>query len=397
MADIRPVVALLTGGGDRPYALGLAFSLIAEGVPFDFVGSDELSCPDLERAPMVRVLNLRGDVSSGASYWSKVIRIAVYYLRLLRYAAGSDAGVFHILWNNKFEFFDRTMLQLYYRLLGKRIVHTVHNVNIRKRDGNDSALNRWSLWLQYRMAHHLFVHTERMKQELVEDFGVAPCKVTRIPFGINDTLPRTSMGRDEARARLGLESSDRAMLFFGNIAPYKGLEYLIEALALSRREIPECRLIIAGRKKGAEGYWAKIERRMDELGIRDRVTPRIEFIPDAEAEVYFKATDVLVLPYVHVFQSGVLFLGYAFGVSVIATDVGSLREDIIDGETGLVCRPRDADDLARAIKEYFGSEMFLSPAARADRIRQFAEDRYSWDKVGAACKAVYVRLTNRRM
>ena len=48
---------------------------------------------------------------------------------------------------------------------------------------------------------------------------------------------------------------------------------------------------------------------------------RIEYIPDEETEVYFKAADVLILPYVHVFQSGVLFLGYSFGLPAIAADV----------------------------------------------------------------------------
>ena len=67
--------------------------------------------------------------------------------------------IFHILWNNKFEFFDRTLLMLYYKLLGKKIVFTAHNVNIRKRDGNDSWLNRFSLKIQYQLVDHIFVHT----------------------------------------------------------------------------------------------------------------------------------------------------------------------------------------------------------------------------------------------
>jgi glycosyltransferase involved in cell wall biosynthesis len=51
-------------------------------------------------------------------------------------------------------------------------------------------------------------------------------------------------------------------------------------------------------------------------------------------EVYLKAADVMVLPYNEIFQSGVLFLGYSFGLPVIATDVGSFREEIVEGERG---------------------------------------------------------------
>ena len=58
------------------------------------------------------------------------------------------------------------MLMLYYRLLGKRIVFTAHNVNMRKRDRCDSWFNRFTLRLQYRLCSHILVHTEAMKNEI---------------------------------------------------------------------------------------------------------------------------------------------------------------------------------------------------------------------------------------
>ena len=97
----------------------------------------------------------------------------MYYAKLIRYAATAKPRIFHILWNNKFEFFDRTLLMLYYRLLGKRIVLTLHNVNAGRRDSKDTRLNRLTLRIQYRLADHIFVHTEKMKLELIEEFGVA--------------------------------------------------------------------------------------------------------------------------------------------------------------------------------------------------------------------------------
>ncbi len=387
----RAEVAVLTGGRDRPYALGLAAALIAEGLTFDFIGSDELASPDLDRCPQVRVLNLRGDVSSQASLATKVLRILSYYLRLIRYAASAEPKVFHILWNNRFETFDRTLLLVYYRLLGKRLLHTVHNVNIGRRDGSDSWLNRTTLRIQYGLMEHLFVHTQQMRRELIEEFGVAPAKISVIPFGINDTTPKSALTRDEARAKLGISPSARVVLFFGNIAPYKGVEYLVEAFALAAQRVPECCLIVAGRIKNAEEYWGAIRKRIDELGISGGIIQRIEFVPDEETEIYFKSADALALPYTNVFLSGVLFLGYSFGLPVIASDVGSLKEDIIEGETGFVCRPRDARDLAEKIQRYFESDLYRQLDVRKAAIRQFATERYSWAKVGAILKAVYRR------
>ena len=82
---------------------------------------------------------------------------------------------------------------------------------------------------------------------------------------------------------------------------------------------------------------------------------RAEYIPDEETELYFKAADVLVLPYRHIYQSGVLFLGYSFGLPVLAADVGTLKDEIIEGKTGFVFRPEDPVDLASAIERYFAA------------------------------------------
>jgi hypothetical protein len=116
----RAEVALLTGGGDKPYALGLASTLISQGVPFDFIGSDEVDGPELHNSPLVRFLNLRGDVRPSASIARKVLRVLTYYGRLLRYATVATPKVFHILWNNKLEFLDRTFVLLFYRLHGSQ-------------------------------------------------------------------------------------------------------------------------------------------------------------------------------------------------------------------------------------------------------------------------------------
>jgi len=391
VANVLPEVAILTGGADKPYALGLANSLMAERVAFDFIGSDFVDGPELHGNPLVRFLNLRGEQNPDASLARKVWRILAYYVRLLSYAWTSSAPVFHVLWNNKIEHLDRTLVMLFYRLCGKRIVFTAHNVNVHKRDGNDSWFNRLTLGLQYRLMSHVFVHTDRMRRELMEDFGMEAGKVSVIPFGINSTVPKTNLTPAEARQKLGLLPEHKVVLFFGNIAPYKGLEHLVAATAKLAGQLPELRLIIAGRPKGEAEYWARIEGQIEELGLRGRVVTRIEYVPDADTEIFFKAADVLALPYNHIFQSGVLFLGYNFGLPVVATDVGALRDDIVEGRTGYICRPKDSADLARIIGAYFASEVYRElPTRRAD-IEAFAVEKYSWAKVAALTKQVYQR------
>jgi glycosyltransferase involved in cell wall biosynthesis len=126
--------------------------------------------------------------------------------------------------------------------------------------------------------------------------------------------------------------------------------------------------------------------------VRDKIILKIEYVPDAETEIYFKAADILILPYTHIFQSGVLFLGYNFGLPAIAADVGSLKEEIVVGQTGYIFQPRDTADLTRAIENYFASDLYLHLAGHRPRIREFALERYSWSKVARITTEVYARL-----
>ena len=327
------------------------------------------------------------------SLGAKILRILSYYARLLLYAATARARIFHILWNNKFELVDRVALMLYYRALGKRVVLTAHNVNTRKRDGCDTWINRLSLRIQYQLCHHVFVHTERMKFELAADFGISESRVSVIPFGVNKTIPTSEMTRAESRRLIGALEDSRLALFFGQIAPYKGLEYLVAAMKIVAEAGENVSLVIAGKvKRGCEDYWREIQKALAAEALGKRVIQRIQFIADAEVERYFKAADVAVLPYVNIFQSGVPFLAYNFGLPVIATDVGSMREDVVVGKTGFICKPANAEALAATIRSYFSSELYRSLNVRRGEIQSFADERNSWTIVGERIVAVYRRL-----
>jgi len=382
-------VALLTGGSDKPYVFGLTTSLTAKGATLDLIGSDELDCSEYRNNPSVKFLNLRGDQRSDVGLVQKTLRICKYYLRLIGYAASSKPGVFHILWNNKFEYFDRTMLMLYYRMLGKKIVFTAHNVNAAKRDLVDSWVNRLTLRVQYRLAHRIFIHTEKMRQELMDEFGVASSRIILIPFGINNAVPNTDLTPSEAKTRLGLLDKEQAILFFGRITPYKGLEYLIDASRKLWAKGSKCRLIIAGRVDRCEKYWEAIRQDIQREVESARIILKADYIPDEETEVYFKAADVLILPYKEIYQSGVLFLAHSFGLPVIASDVGSLKDDIVEGKTGFLFHPEDSSDLARALDRYFASGLYANLGARRRDIQEFAAERHSWDTVAQITMSTY--------
>jgi glycosyltransferase involved in cell wall biosynthesis len=390
-------VALLTGGRDRPYVYGLVMALLSKGLRLDVVGSDELDGPEMRANTDLNFLSFRNNARTDSIRIRGALRALLYYARLITYTAVASPKIFHILWNGKFEYFDRTVLMFCYKLLGKKIVLTLHNINAGKRDSNDSRLNRLTLGIQYRLADHIFVHTAQMKSELLQDFRIRSEAVTVIPFGINNAVPCTNLTVTEARQRLGLKDSERTILFFGNIGPYKGLDHLVTAFQRIGARHDEYRLMIAGKhRNGAEKYVNDICEATNHDVERGRIIRRIEHIPDQETEVYFKAADLLVLPYTSVSQSGVLFLGYSFGLPVVASDVGSLRDDIVEGETGFLCRPSDPGDLAKAIQTYFESDLYENLTGRRQKIREYARERHSWDVVGEMTRNVYAQLLELR-
>jgi glycosyltransferase involved in cell wall biosynthesis len=385
-------VSLLTAGTDRHYALGLATALAREGASVEVVGGSQIDCPEFHETPSMKFLAFRGSLRPDVSLLDKICRISIYYFRLLRYAATAEPGVFHILWNNRFELFDRTLLMGYYRVLGKKVVLTAHNVNTRRRDAVDSAMNRYTLGIQYRLANHILVHTEKMKSEVVSVFGVPAARVTTVRYGINNAVPNTGLTTAEARQALGIGLTEKVILFFGRIRPYKGLDQLVHAFVRLPRAGQNYRLVIAGHADRGSPYWTSVAGQIHKAGQDGGVLLNAEFIPDSDVETYFKAADVLVLPYRSIYQSGILFLAWSFGLPVLASDVGSMKDEIAEGQNGWVFKPEDPADLANAIERYFRSDLYAHLDQRRNEIMNDAARRNSWESAARTTIDVYHQL-----
>ena len=386
-------VTLLTGGVDRPYAYGLAMALLSKSVSLDIIGSDVVDSPEMHSSPNLKFYSMWPARRRNSTLLSRLSRTLRHYASLVRYAASAKPRVFHILWNSKVRFIDRALLMLYYRALGKKTVLTAHNVNQGRRDSNDSLFNRITLRIQYRLVDHIFVHTQKMKEELIQQFGVSYRSVTVIRHPINNAFPDTALTPLEAKRRLGITGHEKTILFFGRIKPYKGVEHLLAACQQLMVNDPTHRLIIAGEvQRGDEKYFDGLRSALIPELDRGQIILRTQFIPDEDIELYLKCADVLVLPYNEIFQSGVLFLAYSFGLPVIATDVGSFREEIVEGRTGYLCRPANPADMAEAIKTYFASDLYHDLDSRRQEIKDYAYVHHSWDAVAELTQSVYAEL-----
>jgi glycosyltransferase involved in cell wall biosynthesis len=91
----------------------------------------------------------------------------------------------------------------------------------------------------------------------------------------------------------------------------------------------------------------------------------------------------------------VLFLAYSFGLPVVATDVGSLREDMIEGNTGFLCKPGNPAKLAEAIERYFASDLFKNLEVRRRELKDYASANHSWDVVAELTSNTYAKMSGR--
>lgn len=169
--------------------------------------------------------------------------------------------------------------------------------------------------------------------------------------------------RATARLKLGLPEDAPVLLFFGFIRRYKGLDVLLDAMALVRDRHPRARLVVAGEFYDDEAMYREQIRRQR---LEDVVLLESRYIADEEIPIFFSAADVVVQPYRTATQSGVAGTAAGFGVPVITTDVGGLAEVVPHGEAGLIVPPDDAVALAESIST------FINDPELADKLRRGA-------------------------
>lgn len=188
----------------------------------------------------------------------------------------------------------------------------------------------------------------------------------------------SKISKKDAREILALNEDDKIMLFFGFIRKYKGLDILLDAMALLKSKSSNSpdfkmpKLLIAGEFYGSDKpYLDQIERE----GLSEYLILKTAFIPDSEVRNYFCAADVIVQPYRDATQSGVSPLAYHFEIPMIVTNVGGLPALVPNGVSGLVAEP-DAKSISESIIQFLAfEENHFMPGLQSEK------KKYSWNKL----------------
>ena len=183
---------------------------------------------------------------------------------------------------------------------------------------------------------------------LVSEYGADPQKIAVIPCGV-DTALFAPGDAEAARAGLGLGPGP-LLLYVGRIAPIKGLETLIDAVACLRGTGHPVRLVVVGgdADESRDGHELELRGRVSRHGLGDAV----QFVgaqPQERLRDYYVAADATVLPSYYESFGMVALEAMACGSAVIASRVGGLQTTVRDGVTGLLVSEGDPCALAETV------------------------------------------------
>lgn len=260
-----------------------------------------------------------------------------------------------------------------YVLFGKRMVLTVHDPF--PHTGEVTARKMFNYKVAMRSVRKFVLLNNQQKDRFCETYHVAPKQILVNRLGVYDNISTFVSPK--------APSCRHDVLFFGRISPYKGIEYLCQAMVKVKEQVPDATLTIAG---GGKMYFDIEPYRKQEW-----VTVVNRYVGMEELAGLLQGCALTVCPYTDATQSGVIMTSYSLCKPVVATNVGGLGEMVEDGKTGLLVPPKDADALADAIIALLKDDTRREKMADNIRTDYFVGDK-SWKVIAEKYVEFYKKI-----
>ncbi|WP_026939960.1 glycosyltransferase [Humibacter albus] len=275
-------------------------------------------------------------------------------------------------------------------------VHTFHALGVVKRRfqgaADTSPIARQ--WLEPHVGSRVaaIVATSQDEVRELSDQGIAEGKVHVVPCGVD---PAAFSARGGSAAR----SARYRLLSVGRLVPRKGVDIVIDALARLDRDGMDAELVVLGSSGGAAETAGALDdpeiSRLADSAAAAGVADRVRFtgqIDQAALPRWYRSADAVVCtPWYEPF--GIVPLeAMACGVPVVAAAVGGLQDTVVDGVTGLLVPPFDADATAAALTKVLTDTALSAELSRAGRAR--VRENYTWTRVARDTARVYEQLVD---
>ncbi len=365
-------------GGNEFYDLGLCEALSLQHKVFWFT-CDETVIDQKVNIKTKVIKCYRGIFKKN----NKLVRGVKYLLGTiysLLYCLKEEVDIIHLHYYG-FNIIEKLNLKLF-KMFRFKIIATVHDIEPfdKKKENLDIDYNSFLKPLDAIIVHTNFSKKILSKIINKEDYS----KIYRIQSGDIDFLYNVKITKEKAREALGLPIDKKIILFFGHIKRVKGLDLLISAFNKVALEISDVFLVVAGRpwKIDMKEYYSLVDNR-----IRDKVLFQLNYIPNEQVNLYFKSSDIVVLPYKKIYNSSVILRAFDYGSCVLASNLESLKEFIIPGVTGEIFAKGDKKELAEKII------ILLNSSKTIERIKlnskDFIDKNFSKKEILTSMNSVY--------
>jgi len=310
----------------------------------------------------------------------------------IKYLLGSVHSILHARINGciifHFHVFHSDLFVLYNMILVKilfgRNVITIHDVHSFKNKKDNIHIVEFI----YKLANIVITHNDFSKKEVLSLTDIKENKIKVIPHGNYNLFLELRYNKVESRQVLNIAQNKKVLLFFGMIKKVKGLEILLKALIKIKDYNPDIFLVIAG--KAWNNDFTNYQQIIDKNNLQDYCLIHNNYISDEKLPYYYLSSDLVVLPYREIYQSGVLMMALSFEKAVLASNLKPNKEMIKDNHDGFLFETGDAESLADKIITIFSDKVKLDTVSKNGAI--LAKEKYNWNDIGSQLTQAYQML-----
>lgn len=289
------------------------------------------------------------------------IKYFISIIKLSRFLKSRGYEIVHFIGQNEIFLYLSRLIKL-------PKIYTFHEVLIRT--GRVPSRYRLVDYVSKRK-HNVILHSSNTKNDYLEKFHPENRTIKVIRFGLFETYRLFPVRTFEEPGTL---------LYYGIILPYKGLEFLLEAFRIIKKEIPDLKLIVAGR---GTLYFERSLLDQEGIELINRTISEEEL-----ANLNMRAS-IVVCPYTSASQSGIPVTSFVFNKPVLATRVDGITEYVIHEETGILVPPGDSKSLADGIRRLVNDDSLRNRII--DNIKQMNKKSNSdWIAIAESTLDVYL-------
>jgi len=364
------------GSSHHFYLFGQAEGLLKNDVALSLYTNNETPSPEING---LKFFAFYKDIFQSKSKIISGIKWIIGTVFSVSHARSSGISIFHfhIFYTNVLVLFNLLVVKI---LFGK-VVLTVHDVSSFSNSSNSSIIGN----LIYKLTDKIITHNEFSKSEIINvNANLSSC-ISIVPHGNYTPFINIQYDKEKSKKQLGIPNNRRILLFFGMIKKVKGLEVLLSALKGVVKQNPDILLVIAG--KPWENDFSTYQKIIDENNLSKYILLHTKFIPQEDVEHYYCASDLVVLPYKKIYQSGVLMMTLSYERPALVSDLAPIKEIISNNVNGFLFKTENVCDLTAKLNSILGNEGLMNQV----RVKgtELINTKYDWSEIGRQTKQAY--------